>query len=573
MQCFKCGSTISEGSRFCGGCGVQVSDPAAATVVATDTDPIVEAVRRDLGAEFEIERELGRGGMGVVFRAREIDLDRVVALKVMPPDMAVHRDLAERFRREAKLAAALDHPNIIPIYGVGQSGGTYYIAMKYVEGRGIDAIIESEGALPVPVVLLVLRAAASALAFAHQRGIIHRDIKGANILVGTDGRVVVADFGIARAMEASSLTATGSVIGTPHFMSPEQCAGTSLGPQCDQYSLGVVAFQMLTGTVPFDGETMAAIITHHFVTPVPDVLSVRGDVPPVLVTVLERAMAKKAEDRFASTHELLEALERVPLTDAARRDGEAMLRALAAGESVGRIATAPITRSNPFDVVNARAAEVARTPRPAAGAGGTRPLPVAAPSPVPPARVVTPPAPATPVPARGRNRSWMWALLALVVLAVVALAALRRDRPGRPGAELRRGAAHYAAGRRAEARAAFTRAARANPRLAAPHIYLGRMAREDRDLATARWELQRATQLEPRNAVAVRELAGVMLASGNASAARDLYVRALQIAPGDRAAQGYLGCTLVRLGRFEEGRRWIDRAGPGGWRGCAEAGR
>lgn len=373
MQCFKCGSFISEGSRFCGSCGVQVSDPAAATVLTTETDPIVEAVRRDLGGEFEIERELGRGGMGVVFRAREIDLDRVVALKVMPPDMAVHRDLAERFRREARLAAALDHPNIIPIYGVGQSGGTFYIAMKYVEGRGIDAIIDSEGALPVPVVLLVLRAAAGALAFAHQRGIIHRDIKGANILVGTDGRVVVADFGIARAMEASSLTATGSVIGTPHFMSPEQCAGTSLGPQCDQYSLGVVAFQMLTGSVPFDGETMATIITHHFVTPVPDVLSVRGDVPPTLVTVLERAMAKKAEDRFASTHELVEALERVPITDAARRDGEAMLRALAAGESVGRIATTPITRSNPFDLASARAAEAARTPRPATGAGGTRP--------------------------------------------------------------------------------------------------------------------------------------------------------------------------------------------------------
>lgn len=573
MQCFKCGSFISEGSRFCGSCGVQVSDPAAATVLTTETDPIVEAVRRDLGGEFEIERELGRGGMGVVFRAREIDLDRVVALKVMPPDMAVHRDLAERFRREARLAAALDHPNIIPIYGVGQSGGTFYIAMKYVEGRGIDAIIDSEGALPVPVVLLVLRAAAGALAFAHQRGIIHRDIKGANILVGTDGRVVVADFGIARAMEASSLTATGSVIGTPHFMSPEQCAGTSLGPQCDQYSLGVVAFQMLTGSVPFDGETMATIITHHFVTPVPDVLSVRTDVPPTLVTVLERAMAKKAEDRFASTHELVEALERVPITDAARRDGEAMLRALAAGESVGRIATTPITRSNPFDLASARAAEAARTPRPATGAGGTRPLPVPAPSPIPRARAATPPEQVPPAAGRGGSRSWIWALLALVILAIVAVAALRPDRVRRPGAELRRGAAMYAAGRRAEARAAFTRAARANPRLAAPHIFLGRMAREERDLATARWELQRAMLLEPRNAVAVRELAGVMLASGDAGAARDLYVRALQLAPGDRAAQGYLGCTLVRLGRADEGRRWLERAGPGGWRGCAETGR
>lgn len=133
MHCFKCGSTISEGSRFCGSCGVQVSDPAAPTlVVATETDPIVEAVRRDLGHEFEIERELGRGGMGVVFRARELDLDRIVALKVLPPDMALHPELAERFRREARLAAALDHPNIIPIYRLGQSGGTLALGLREV---------------------------------------------------------------------------------------------------------------------------------------------------------------------------------------------------------------------------------------------------------------------------------------------------------------------------------------------------------------------------------------------------------------------------------------------------------
>ncbi len=208
--------------------------------------------------------------MAIVYKAREIELDRPVALKVLPPELGPVGSVADRFKREARLAASLDHPNVIPVYRVGQAGGIMYMAMKFIDGKPLDAVLDAYGALPLPVILIVLRSAAAALAFAHEHGIIHRDIKGANILVDRDAKVVVSDFGIARAVESGTLTATGAMIGTPHFMSPEQCAGKPVGPQSDQYSLGIVAYQMITGSVPFDGDSLPEIIQHHWFTPVAD---------------------------------------------------------------------------------------------------------------------------------------------------------------------------------------------------------------------------------------------------------------------------------------------------------------
>jgi hypothetical protein len=279
--------------------------------------------------------------MAVVYRAREIELRRLVALKVLPPGMG-SPEMAERFRREARMAAALDHPNIIPIHRVGQAAGTYFFAMKFVEGRAVDAIIEQQGALPIPVVLVILRAAASALAFAHERQIVHRDIKGANIMVDCDGRVLVADFGIARAAEEKTLTASGSVIGTPHFMSPEQCSGQKVGPQSDQYSLGVLAFQMLTGQVPFDADSVITIIQHHYFTPVPDIRAVREGVPEELLAVVYRALAKDASQRYAATREMANALEAVPCTADEKAQAEETLRQLARGEAIARVRTASL---------------------------------------------------------------------------------------------------------------------------------------------------------------------------------------------------------------------------------------
>lgn len=341
MKCFQCGADVPAPARFCGHCGTRLSDPHESTLVvpAEAQDALLERVRMVLAGEYEVEHEVGRGGMAVVFKATEVGLGRSVALKVLPPDLGLTVRAVERFKREARLVAELDHPNIIPVYRVGQLGGILHIAMKFIEGRSLDAIIEAQGPLPVPVILYVLRGTARALAYAHDRGIVHRDIKGANILVDRDGRVMVSDFGVALRAADVTLTVDGTVIGTPPFMSPEQCSGQRAGPQSDQYSLGIVAFQLVTGGVPFLADTLAGIMQHHFFTPVPDVRAVRDDVPAALVDVLHVALAKEPAARFTSTRDMLAAIEAVPFSEGDRRESERVLRLLAAGGAIQRVAT------------------------------------------------------------------------------------------------------------------------------------------------------------------------------------------------------------------------------------------
>jgi hypothetical protein len=369
LPCPACQFANSADAHYCEQCGTELANPAATTLVYEprssrpegfamasgerftpgtsggrgprrtpdgpdpESDALLQLARMELADDYDVEREVGRGGMGVVFRAIELQLRRPVALKVLPPELALGPSVVERFEREAQMAAALDHPNIIPIYRVGQTPSLLYLAMKHVEGRALDSVIATQGALPVPVVLLVMRAVTSALSYAHEHGIVHRDVKGGNILIDRDGRVIVTDFGVARAIENASMTTTGSVIGTPYFMSPEQCAGKLALPQSDQYSLGVVAFQMLTGTVPFHADTLAAIMHHHFFTPVPDVSVARHDVPTELVAILDRVLAKDPDRRFATTREMRIAIEAVPLSEADRLAGESMLRELAQGST------------------------------------------------------------------------------------------------------------------------------------------------------------------------------------------------------------------------------------------------
>ena len=410
MNCPKCGTDLPPGSLYCNACGAGVTDPGAATVMlitAEQQDQLLAQLRHDLADDYEVEKELGRGGMAVVYRAREIELRRLVALKVLPPGTA-GPDMAERFRREARMAAALDHPHIIPIYRVGQAAGTYYFAMKFVEGRAVDAIVEQQGALPVPVVLQIVRATADALAFAHDRQTVHRDIKGANILIDRDGRVLVSDFGIARASEEKTLTASGAVIGTPHFMSPEQCAGQKVGPQSDQYSLGVLAFQMLTGQVPFDAESVITIIQHHYFTPVPDVRLVREGVPEELLSVVYRALAKDASQRYATTRDMVHAVEAVPCTAEEKAQSEELLRQLARGEPVPKIRTGSLP-----PLADARTIGAAML------AGG---LPTINTTPT-----ITAPAPRKPAPAARRRRGPLLAAAAIVAVlgAAGAYLALR----------------------------------------------------------------------------------------------------------------------------------------------------
>ncbi len=339
MNCFRCGAPIPESARFCPSCGTLAVDPQDATVTIEPEDPegLFHQVRMVLAGEFEVERELARGGMGVIFKATEAGLHRSVALKVLPPEFGLSIKTAERFKREARMVAELDHPNIIPVYRVGQLGGILFIAMKFIEGRSLGLILDTQGALPVPVALHVLRGVTRALAYAHDRNIIHRDIKGANILVDQDGRVMVSDFGVALRSSDVNLTADGTVIGTPPFMSPEQCAGRRTGPQSDQYSLGIVGFQMLSGVVPFHAETIAGVMQHHFFTPAPDVRQARDDVPAALAEVLNRTLKKDAAARFPSTRDMITALEVIPFSESDRRQSEHVLRQLVQGTFVAKV--------------------------------------------------------------------------------------------------------------------------------------------------------------------------------------------------------------------------------------------
>ena len=320
---------------------MKVTDPEAGTMVlpVEEADELLARVRRVFAGEYDVERELARGGMAIVYRATETALQRSIALKVLRPDIGLSAAAAERFKREAQTVASLDHPNIIPVYRIGHVGGIFHIAMKFVEGRSLDIILESQGALPVFVTLTVLREAARGLAFANERGIIHRDVKGANILIDTDGRVVVSDFGVALRASDVTLTAAGTLIGTPAYMSPEQCSGRRAGPQSDQYSLAVVGFQMLAGSTPFHSETLAGIIQHHFFTPPPDLRLARQDIPSELVAVITRALNKDAGKRFGSTGEMLAALEAIPLSDEEQSAGQRALRDLARGRETPRITT------------------------------------------------------------------------------------------------------------------------------------------------------------------------------------------------------------------------------------------
>ncbi|HXI34039.1 MAG TPA: protein kinase [Gemmatimonadales bacterium] len=345
MKCFRCGSTIGDDQRFCGKCGALVSADPHSETLAVETgggEDQVERLRRVLSGEFEVDAELARGGMSVIYKARDVTLARSVALKVLPPELGLTVRAVERFQREARMAAELEHPNIVPVYRVGHVGDVLFIAMKYVEGRSLDAVVAEQGAVPVPVVLHVLRAALRALVYAHDRGIVHRDVKTANLLVDTGGRVLVSDFGVALRASDVTLTQDGAVIGTPAYMSPEQCAGRRAGPQSDQYSLGIVAFQLLAGAVPFDSDNLPGFINHHLHTPAPDVRAARDDVPEPLAKLVQRSLAKRAEDRFADTRDMLAAVEALPFPEEDRRGSEDVLSRLANGSAVPRVATRSI---------------------------------------------------------------------------------------------------------------------------------------------------------------------------------------------------------------------------------------
>jgi serine/threonine-protein kinase len=268
------------------------------------------ALQSALAGRYTVERELGRGGMGVVYLARDLTLDRLVAIKLLPPVFAAQSDLRQRFLRETRTAASLSHPNIVPIYAVEERQGMVFFAMGYVDGETLTQRVRRAGPLPPGEVARVLQEAAWGLSYAHGRGIVHRDVKPDNILIerGT-GRAFITDFGIARVANAATMTSVGESLGTPHFMSPEQAAGEPLDARSDLYSLGVVGFFALTGQLPFDAPTVQAVLAMHLTRPAPPVASLRPGVPAKLAAAVERLLAKEPSARFATGEALVDAIQ------------------------------------------------------------------------------------------------------------------------------------------------------------------------------------------------------------------------------------------------------------------------
>jgi serine/threonine protein kinase len=275
------------------------------------TESLDERVLDAIGDHYELEEEIGRGGMSVVYRARDRRLNRVVAIKVLPPELAYDPAIRTRFTREAQTSARLAHPHIVPIYDVGDRDGIAYFVMAFVAGGNLATHLAREPHRSADEVRRILCEVSDALAYAHLRGVIHRDIKPDNILLDEEsGRAMVTDFGIARAIEAGTrLTVTGNAVGTPTYMSPEQAVGDKeIDGRSDIYSLGVVAYQMLTGRVPFTaGNSMALLLKHVSETARP-IAELRPDAPRALREAVERAMTKSPEDRWPTAASLRDAL-------------------------------------------------------------------------------------------------------------------------------------------------------------------------------------------------------------------------------------------------------------------------
>ena len=284
---------------------------------------LLDRLGRALAPAYEMDAEIGRGGMAIVYRARDVRLKRGVAVKLLPPDLAFRADIRSRFLREAETAARLSHPNIVPIYAVDERDGLVYFVMALVQGGSVGDRLRKSGALSVAEARRILREVADALAYAHANGVVHRDIKPDNVLLDADsGRALVTDFGIARAASDDSdgprLTATGAALGTPAYMSPEQCAGDrEIDGRSDLYSLGAVAYQMLAGEPPFTGGNTPSIMMRQVTERPVSLRQRRPDVPEDLERIVMRLLEKDPANRFPNGQALVAALDGTPMSSTA----------------------------------------------------------------------------------------------------------------------------------------------------------------------------------------------------------------------------------------------------------------
>ena len=308
MECLKCHTPLPDGSKFCHACGADVTG-GGTLGASTGIEGLMQRLQRLVEGKYKVERMVGKGGMGAVFLAHDLTLEREVAIKVLPPDISMDEHIVKRFQQEAKTAAKLDHTNIIPIYRVESEGGLNYFVMKYIAGTSLEDVIDQKRPLNNDYIQRVLWEAACALGHAHQRGVVHRDVKPANIMFDHDGRVMLTDFGISKALQAASgFTGTGMIIGTPHYMAPEQAKGGTVDGRADQYSLGVVGYRMIMGELPYTGDSVHTILYKHIFEEVPRAASKRGDTPAFLTTAIARALSKEPDQRFPTMEDFATAV-------------------------------------------------------------------------------------------------------------------------------------------------------------------------------------------------------------------------------------------------------------------------
>jgi formylglycine-generating enzyme required for sulfatase activity/tRNA A-37 threonylcarbamoyl transferase component Bud32 len=272
-------------------------------------DQLAQRLQAAIGANYKVERTLGAGGFAVVYLVRDLNLKRKLAVKVLSPDLITSKTVLERFRREAETVAQLSHPHIVPLHFIGQNEDLLYLAMECIDGGSLVDRIEREGRLPTDEVVRIVKEVASALAYAHKRGVIHRDIKPHNVLLEEEtGRSLVTDFGIARTAEGSSLTASGMMVGTPAYLSPEQVTGAPSDHRADIYALGVMAYEMLTGQPPFTGPTPTAVLMKRLSEHPQPLGKLRPETPQVLRDTIDGMLAQDPEERFQSAAEVVRAL-------------------------------------------------------------------------------------------------------------------------------------------------------------------------------------------------------------------------------------------------------------------------
>jgi serine/threonine protein kinase len=522
--CPTCNVEYPETERFC------PKDGAALQLPRGGSTDLVGSI---IAERYHIIERLGAGGMGRVYLAEHVKMGRQCAIKVLHPAMAGDADAIGRFNREAANASRIDHPNVAAIYDFGETqDGLLYLAMQYIEGETLTQVMQSRGALTPLRASDITRQAAEGLHAAHAIGIVHRDLKPDNIMVSTDAdgldSVKVVDFGIAKATGevAQGVTRTGIVVGTPEYMSPEQLAGEPVDGHSDQYSLAMVAFNMLTGELPFPAASTGTMVVMRLTERPRTLAAVRPEIawPRELEAVMAKALDREPALRYPTTRDFAHAFH----------GAAAMMvtRALPARPPVAGETSS--SSSAPTRVAAAAATSAAQ--------------------PAPISRV-------------RRNR---WALVGIAALVLVASAVAGRGaiRTARARRALEQGIRAFRDGQREVARDRFTAASIGLPDDPAPHVFLSRLARESNDLATASGEGVKAVRLAPNNGPALRELATTMFAMQNYEAARAFYVRAIRADTADHTAQGYLGCSLIQLGRPEEGQRWIQRAGSGTWSAC-----